>query len=124
MNRCDKLTSTSLAGNLTVTGGASQTTFFGSSLTYVGGTTTVGDYAEAHFPKVTQFGGSTALGAAVLDLSALTSNASGTLVFSRALTVDTQKLVVSSNVTYTAATTAHFAIYKSGKYDSASCNNT
>ena len=30
-------------------------------------------------------------------------------MFSRALTVDTQKLVVSSNVTYTAATTAHFA---------------
>lgn len=29
-------------------------------------------------------------------------------MFSRALTVDTQKLVVSSNVTYTAATTAHF----------------
>ena len=103
------LTSTSLAGNLTVTGGASQTTFFGSSLTYVGGTTTVGDYAEAHFPKVTQFGGTTELGAAVLDLTALSANASGTLEFSRALTVDTQKLVVSSNVTYTAATTAHFA---------------
>ena len=102
------LTSTSLAGNLTVTGGASQTTFFASSLTYVG-TTTVGDYAEAHFPKVTQFGGTTELGAAVLDLTALSANASGTLEFSRALTVDTQKLVVSSNVTYTAATTAHFA---------------
>ena len=29
-------------------------------------------------------------------------------MFSRATTVDTQKLVVSSNVTYTAATTAHF----------------
>ena len=108
-NAVINLTSTSLAGNLTVTGGASQTTFFGSSLTYVGGTTTVGDYAEAHFTKVTQFGGNTAIGAAVLDLSALTSNASGTLVFSRATTVDTQKLVVSSNVTYTAATTAHFA---------------
>ena len=107
-NAVINLTSTSLAGNLTVTGGASQTTFFGSSLTYVGGTTTVGDYAEAHFTKVTQFGGNTAIGAAVLDLSALTSNASGTLVFSRATTVDTQKLVVSSNVTYTAATTAHF----------------
>ena len=107
-NAVINLTSTSLAGNLTVTGGASQTTFFGSSLTYVGGTTTVGDYAEAHFTKVTQFGGATAVGAAVLDLSALTSNASGTLVFSRATTVDTQKLVVSSNVTYTAATTAHF----------------
>ena len=109
LNAVINLTSTSLAGNLTVTGGASQTTFFGSSLTYVGGTTTVGDYAEAHFTKVTQFGGATAVGAAVLDLSALTSNASGTLVFSRATTVDTQKLVVSSNVTYTAATTAHFA---------------
>ena len=109
LNAVINLTSTSLAGNLTVTGGASQTTFFGSSLTYVGGTTTVGDYAEAHFTKVTQFGGNTAIGAAVLDLSALTSNASGTLVFSRATTVDTQKLVVSSNVTYTAATTAHFA---------------
>ena len=108
LNAVINLTSTSLAGNLTVTGGASQTTFFGSSLTYVGGTTTVGDYAEAHFTKVTQFGGNTAIGAAVLDLSALTSNASGTLVFSRATTVDTQKLVVSSNVTYTAATTAHF----------------
>ena len=58
LNAVINLTSTSLAGNLTVTGGASQTTFFGSSLTYVGGTTTVGDYAEAHFPKVTQFGGS------------------------------------------------------------------
>lgn len=109
LNAVINLTSTSLAGNLSVTGGASQTTFFGSSLTYVGGTTTVGDYAEAHFPKVTQFGGNTTLGAAVLDLTALTSNVSGTLVFSRALTVDTQKLVVSSNVTYTAATTAHFA---------------
>ena len=60
LNAVINLTSTSLAGNLTVTGGASQTTFFGSSLTYVGGTTTVGDYAEAHFTKVTQFGGDTA----------------------------------------------------------------
>lgn len=109
LNAVINLTSTSVGGNLEVSGGASQTTFFGSSLTTVGGTVEVGSYAEAHFPLVTQFGGNTSIGAAVLDLSALSSNVSGTLVFARAVTVDTQKLVVSSNVTYTSATTAHFA---------------
>ncbi len=39
---------------------------------------------------------------------ALTSNASGTIVIANATTVDTRKLAVTSTVTYTAATQAHF----------------
>ena len=98
---------TSITGSLTVSSASSATIYFGSSITSVG-TTTVGAVGQAHFPKVTQFGGNATLGAAVLDLSGLTGNASGTIVIANALTVDTQKLAVTNNVTYTAATTAHF----------------
>ena len=98
---------TSISGTLSVSSASSATIYFGSSLTSVGATT-VGAIGQAHFPKITQFGGDASLGAKVLDLSGLTGNVSGTIVIPNALTVDTQKLVVTSNVTYTAATTAHF----------------
>ena len=98
---------TSISGTLSVSSASSATTYFASGLTSVG-TTTTGNFGEAHFPKVTQFGGDASLGAAVLDLSGLTGNASGTIVIANALTVDTQKLAVTNNVSYTAATTAHF----------------
>ena len=94
---------TSITGSLTVSSASSATIYFGSSITSVG-TTTVGAVGQAHFPKVTEFGGNATLGAAVLDLSGLTGNASGTIVIANALTVDTQKLAVTNNVTYTAAT--------------------
>ena len=98
---------TSISGTLSVSSASSATVYFGSSLTSVGATT-VGAIGQAHFPKIAQFGGDAVLGAKVLDLSGLTGNVSGTIVIANALTVDTQKLVVTSNVTYTAATTAHF----------------
>ena len=98
---------TSISGTLSVSSASSATTYFASGLTSVG-STTIGAIGEAHFPKVATFGGNASLGAKVLDLSALASNASGTIVIANALTVDTQKLAVTSNVTYTAATTAHF----------------
>ena len=98
---------TSISGTLSVSSASSVTTYFASGLTGVG-STTVGAIGEAHFPLVAQFGGDASLGAAVLDLSALAGNASGTIVIANALTVDTQKLAVTNNVTYTAATTAHF----------------
>ena len=98
---------TSISGTLSVSSAATGTTYFASGLTSVG-STTISSMAEAHFPKITQFGGDASLGASVLDLSGLTGNASGTIVIANALTVDTQKLAVTSAVTYTAATTAHF----------------
>ena len=98
---------TSISGELSVSSASSATIYYGSSLTSVG-TTTVSAMGQAHFPKITQFGGDVSLGAAVLDLSGLTGNASGTIEIANALTVDTQKLAVTSAVTYTAATTAHF----------------
>jgi hypothetical protein len=99
---------TSITGNLAVTGGASQTTLDASALTFVGGTTTIGDYASANLGAVTQFGNATTIGAAAITLTALSKNASGTLTFTRATVVDTQALAVTSNVTYTIATQAHF----------------
>jgi len=98
---------TSISGTLSVSSASSATIYFGSSLTSVGATT-VGAIGQAHFPKIAAFGGNASLGASVLDLSALASNVSGTIVIPNALTVDTQKFAPSNNVSYTAATTAHF----------------
>jgi len=98
---------TSISLELTVTSASSATTYFASGLTSVG-TTTIGEIAEAHFTKVTSFNGNSLLGAAVVDLTALASNVSGTLVVSKALSVDTRVFAPTNIVTYTAATTAHF----------------
>ncbi len=99
---------TSISGTLSVSSASSATTYFANGLTSVA-TTTIGAIGEAHFPKITNFGGNASLlGAKVLDLQALTSNVSGTIIVSNALTVDTRLLAVTNPVTYTLATTAHF----------------
>ena len=84
--------------------GTAGTAFYAPSLEYtIGGTTVTA--SEAHFSKLTGFGGNSTINATAVDFSSLSQTASGTLVLTNATAFSAPKLVVTNNVTATAAVT-------------------
>ena len=84
--------------------GTAGTAFYAPSLEYTIGSTTV-TASEAHFSKLTGFGGNSTINATAVDFSSLSQTASGTLVLANATAFSAPKLVVTGVVTATAAVT-------------------
>ena len=83
--------------------GAAGTAFYAPNLTSSGAATITS--SEAHFAKLTGFGGDSTINATAVDFSSLSQTASGTLILSNATAFSAPKLAVTNNVTATAALT-------------------
>jgi hypothetical protein len=100
------LAAKSITGSLTVTAADATAAFHAPALSTAGSTTITAN--EAHFNKLTQFGGNTSISAAAVAFPELSKNASGTLILSEATSFAGPKFVPTSNVTATKATTFSF----------------
>jgi len=96
----------SISLGLTVTAKEATTAFHAPALTTAGSSTITSN--EAHFNKLTQFGGDTTISAVAVAFPELSKNASGTLTLSKATAFAGPKFVPTSNVIATKAITFSF----------------
>jgi len=102
------LAAKSISAGLTVIAKDATTAFHAPLLVHTGSAGATITSNEAHFNKLTQFGGDTSISAVAVAFPELSKNASGTLTLTKATAFAGPKFVPTSNVTATKATTFSF----------------